>query len=77
MRHNIIINMPLTLLFFLIKERVLSKFLSNAIDCYERTAYYIMVYDLFESYFSWRYTEEGYEYWKNLRDKYIVHDLFV
>jgi len=38
-RHYVIINMPLTLLLSLIKERVLSKFLSNTVDHYKREGY--------------------------------------
>lgn len=31
-RHQFVVNLPLTLLLFLIKERALSKFISNAVD---------------------------------------------
>lgn len=77
-RRQILFNMPYLLLTFLIKERVLNKFLDN-------TSKYAIVYSTKLSYlytklrdpyaaiectFTWCCTEEGYNFWKGLNDKY-------
>lgn len=70
-RHQFVVNLPLTLLLFLIKERALSKFISNAVDFFSgKGKGFILIPDLAESYFEWESTKEGYKYWKDLIDKY-------
>lgn len=64
LRHRRIVNMPLNMLLFLIRNNALTAFLDN---CRE---YNHLLPDVFESYFQWVFTVEGYEYWSNLRDKY-------
>ena len=70
--------MPYSLLTFLIKEKVLDRFLDN-------TSKYIIIHRInlscfytklrnpctaIECTFAWRCTEEGYDFWKGLDDKY-------
>lgn len=70
-RHQFVVNLPLTLLLFLIKERALSKFISNAVDFSSGIGKgFILIPDLAESYFKWRNTKEGHKYWEDLIDKY-------
>lgn len=69
-RHQFVVNLPLTLLLFLIKERVLSKFITNAVDFFSGEGKGFIVYDLAETYFRWKDTEEGYKYWEDLINKY-------
>lgn len=70
-RHRFVINLPLTLLLFLIKERVLSKFISNTVDFFSgKGKGFILIPDLAESYFKWESTKEGYKYWEDLINKY-------
>ena len=71
MRHKFVTNMPLTLLFFLIKEGVLSKFIFNTVNFFSgKGKGFILIPDLAESYFEWEGTEEGYKYWEDLIDEY-------
>lgn len=70
-RHRFVVNLPLTLLLFLIKERVLSKFISNTVDFFSgKGKGFILIPDLAESYFEWESTKEGYKYWEDLINKY-------
>lgn len=77
-RRQILFNMPYLLLTFLIKERVLNRFLDN-------TSKYAIVHSInlsclytklrvpsmaIECTFVWHYTEEGLNFWKELNDKY-------
>ena len=70
-RRQILFNMPYLLLTFLIKERVLDRFLDN-------TSKYAIVhsinlsclYTAIECTFAWDCTKEGYDFWKGLNDKY-------
>jgi hypothetical protein len=66
-----VINLPSTLLLFLIKERVLSKFISNTVDFFSgKGKGFILIPDLAESYFEWESTKEGHKYWEDLINKY-------
>ena len=70
-RHQFVVNLPLTLLLFLIKERVLSKFISNTVDFFSgKGKGFILIPNLAESYFEWESTKEGYKCWEDLIDKY-------
>lgn len=77
-RRLILFIMPYSLLTFLIKERVLDRFLDN-------TSKYIIIHSInlsrfytnlrnpctaIECTFAWHCTEEGYDFWKGLDDKY-------
>lgn len=77
-RRLILFIMPYSLLTFLIKERVLDRFLDN-------TSKYIIIHSInlsrfytklrnpctaIECTFAWHCTEEGYDFWKELDDKY-------
>lgn len=77
-RRQILFNMPYLLLTFLIKERVLDRFLDN-------TSKYAIVHSInlsclytklrnpctaIECTFAWYCTEEGYDFWKRLNNKY-------
>ena len=59
-RRQILFNMPYLLLTFLIKERVLDRFLDN-------TSKYAIVHSINLSCYC---TKEGYDFWKGLNDKY-------
>lgn len=77
-RRQILFNMPYLLLTFLIKEKVLSSYLNNISEyTYRCNIYLESVYKnlkdpsmAFEYAFSWRYTKEGHNFWKELNDKY-------
>lgn len=77
-RRQILFNMPYSLLTFLIKEKVLDRFLDN-------TSEYIIIHSMnllhfytklrnpctaIEYTFAWHCTEEGYDFWKRLNNKY-------
>lgn len=77
-RRQILFNMPYSLLTFLIKEKVLDSFLDN-------TSKYIIIHSMnlscfytklrnpctaIEYAFAWHCTEEGYDFWKRLNNKY-------
>lgn len=77
-RRLILFIMPYSLLTFLIKERVLNSFLDN-------TSKYIITHSInlsrfytklrnpctaIEYTFAWHCTEEGYDFWKRLNNKY-------
>lgn len=69
-RHQLVVNLPLALLLFLIKEGVLSKFISNTVDFFSGEGKGFIAYDLAETYFGWKDTKEGYKYWEDLINKY-------
>ena len=77
-RRQILFNMPYLLLTFLIKEKVLSSYLNYISEyTYHWNIYLESVYKnlkdpsiAFEYAFSWRYTKEGHDFWKELNDKY-------
>lgn len=77
-RRQILFNMPYLLLTFLIKEKVLSSYLNNISEyTYHWNIYLESVYKnlkdpsiAFEYAFSWGYTKEGHNFWKELNDKY-------
>ena len=77
-RRQILFNMPYLLLTFLIKERVLNRFLDNTskyaiVHSINLSCLYIKLrdpYTAIECTFAWYYTEEGYNFWKGLNDKY-------
>lgn len=77
-RRQILFNMPYLLLTFLIKEKVLSNFLDNiskyTISHSINLSYlYIRLRDPYmaiECTFAWACTEEGYDFWKKLNNKY-------
>lgn len=77
-RRQILFNMPYLLLTFLIKEKVLSSYLNNISEyTYHWNIYLESVYKnlkdpsiAFEYAFSWRYTKEGHNFWKELNNKY-------
>lgn len=77
-RRLILFIMPYSLLTFLIKEKVLDRFLDN-------TSKYIIIHRInlsrfytklrnpctaIECTFAWYCTEEGYDFWKRLNNKY-------
>ena len=77
-RRQILFNMPYSLLTFLIKEKVLDRFLDN-------TSKYIIIHRInlsrfytklrnpctaIECTFAWDCTEERYDFWKRLNNKY-------
>lgn len=77
-RRQILFNMPYVLLTFLIKEKVLSRFLDET----SKFTYHCNI-DLesayknlrdpsmaFEYTFIWRYTKEGHNFWEELNNKY-------
>lgn len=77
-RRQILFNMPYLLLTFLIKERVLNRFLDNTskyaiVHSINLSCLYTKLRDphaAIECTFAWYYTEEGYNFWKGLNDKY-------
>lgn len=77
-RRQILFNMPYLLLTFLIKERVLNRFLDNTskyaiVHSINLSCLYTKLRDPYaaiEYTFTWYYTEEGYSFWKGLNDKY-------
>lgn len=77
-RRQILLNMPYLLLTFLIKEKVLSNFLDNiskyTISHSINLSYlYIRLRDPYmaiECTFAWACTEEKYDFWKKLNEKY-------
>ena len=77
-RRQILLNMPYLLLTFLIKEKVLSNFLDNiskyTISHSINLSYlYIRLRDPYMAIkctFAWACTEEGYDFWKKLNEKY-------
>lgn len=77
-RRQILLNMPYLLLTFLIKEKVLSNFLDNISKytiSYSINLSYLYIrlrdpYMAIECTFAWTCTEEGYDFWKKLNEKY-------
>lgn len=77
-RRQILFNMPYLLLTFLIKERVLNRFLDNTskyaiIHSINLSCFYTKLRDPYaaiECTFTWYHTKEGHNFWKELNDKY-------
>lgn len=77
-RRQILFNMPYSLLTFLIKEKVLDRFLDNTsehiiIHSINLSRFYTKLRNpctAIECTFAWYYTEEGYNFWKELDNKY-------
>lgn len=77
-RRQILLNMPYLLLTFLIKEKVLSNFLDNISEytiSHSINLSYLCIrlrdpYMAIECTFTWACTEEGYDFWKKLNEKY-------
>lgn len=77
-RRQILFNMPYLLLTFLIKERVLNRFLDNTskyaiVHSINLSHFYTKLRDPYaaiECTFAWNCTEEGYDFWKRLNNKY-------
>lgn len=77
-RRQILFNMPYSLLTFLIKERVLNRFLDNTskyaiVHSINLSHFYTKLRDPYaaiECTFAWDCTEEGYDFWKRLNNKY-------
>lgn len=77
-RRQILFNMPYLLLTFLIKEKVLNRFLDNVskytiVHSISLPYLYIRLRDPYmaiECTFVWACTKEGYNFWKELNDKY-------
>lgn len=77
-RRQILFNMPYLLLTFLIKEKVLNRFLDNVskytiVHSISLPYLYIRLrdpYTAIECTFVWACTKEGYNFWKELNDKY-------
>ena len=77
-KRQILLNMPYLLLTFLIKEKALSNFLDNiskyTISHSINLSYlYIRLRDPYmaiECTFVWDCTKEGYNFWRELDDKY-------
>lgn len=75
---HILFNMPDLLLTFLIKERVLDRFLDNTskyaiVHSINLSCLYTKLRDPYaaiECTFAWDCTKEGYDFWKGLNDKY-------
>ena len=77
-RRQILLNMPYILLTFLIKEKVLSRFLDETSKFTHRCnidleSAYKNLRDpsmAFEYSFIWRYSKEGHNFWEELNNKY-------
>lgn len=77
-RRQILFNMPYSLLTFLIKEKVLDRFLDNTskyaiVHSINLSCLYTKLRDPYaaiECTFTWYYTEEGYNFWRELNNKY-------
>lgn len=77
-RRLILFIMPYSLLTFLIKERVLDRFLDNTskyiiIHSINLSHFYTKLrnpYTAIECTFAWHCTEEGYDFWRELNNKY-------
>lgn len=77
-RRQILFNMPYLLLTFLIKERVLDRFLDNTskyaiVHSINLSCLYTKLRDPYaaiECTFAWDCTKEGYDFWKGLNNKY-------
>lgn len=77
-KRQILFNMPYLLLTFLIKERVLDRFLDNTsryaiVHSINLSHLYTKLRDPYaaiECTFIWDCTKEGYDFWKGLSDKY-------
>lgn len=77
-RRQILFNMPYSLLTFLIKEKVLDRFLDNTskyaiVHSINLSCLYTKLRDPYAAIgctFAWRCTEEGYDFWKRLNNKY-------
>ena len=77
-RRQILFNMPYLLLTFLIKEKVLDSFLDGSSkhahdNKINLESFYTKLrdpYTAIECTFAWHCTEEGYDFWKRLNNKY-------
>ena len=77
-RRQILFNMPYLLLTFLIKERVLDRFLDNAskymiIHSINLSRFYTKLRNpctAIEYTFAWDHTKEGFNFWRGLNNKY-------
>lgn len=77
-RRQILFNMPYLLLTFLIKERVLNRFLDNTskyaiVHSINLSCLYTKLRDPYaaiECTFAWDCTKEGYNFWRELNNKY-------
>lgn len=77
-RRLILFIMPYSLLTFLIKERVLDRFLDNTskyiiIHSINLSRFYTKLRDPYaaiECTFAWDCTKEGYNFWRELNNKY-------
>lgn len=77
-RRQILFNMPYSLLTFLIKEKVLDRFLDNISSyvnyhCISLPHVYTRLrnpYKAIEHAFYWIRTKEGHIFWQKLNDKY-------
>lgn len=77
-RRQILFNMPYLLLTFLIKERVLDRFLDNTskyaiIHSINLSHFYTKLRDPYaaiECTFAWDHTKEGFNFWRGLNNKY-------
>lgn len=77
-RRQILFNMPYLLLTFLIKERVLDRFLDNTskyaiVHSINLSCLYTKLRDPYaaiECTFAWDCTKEGYNFWRELNNKY-------
>ena len=77
-RRQILFNMPYLLLTFLIKEKVLDRFLDNTskyiiIHSINLSRFYTKLRDPYaaiECTFAWNCTKEGYVFWRKLSNKY-------
>lgn len=77
-RRQILFNMPYLLLTFLIKEKVLDSFLDSSSkyahdNKINPESFYriLRIPDMAIEYtLIWRYTKEGYHFWRKLHNKY-------
>lgn len=77
-RRLILFIMPYSLLTFLIKEKVLDRFLDNTskyvfIHSINLARFYTKLRDPYaaiECTFAWHCTKEGYDFWRELNNKY-------
>lgn len=77
-RRQILFNMPYSLLTFLIKEKILDRFLDNTskyaiIHSINLSHFYTKLRDPYaaiECTFAWDRTKEGFNFWRGLNNKY-------
>ena len=70
-RTDILIRLDLTLFTYLSKHKLLNQFINNALNhpsCYQRRG----TINTFSTFW-WKYTPQGYDFWKKVRDDYAYN----